>query len=94
MLALVRPGAALIGAKACFVRRRRGLEPAEPLHPRLAALLGDTENLMIYEDDAMQVIQRLTGLPAARSRPLPPPRHEAPHAGRGAGAAHGVCRSV
>ncbi len=49
------------------MRRRRGLEPAEPLHPRLAELLGDTENLMIYEDDAMQVIQRLTGLPASEA---------------------------
>ena len=63
-LALIRPGAALIGAKACFVRRRRGLEPRQPLHPRLAELLGDTENLMIFEDDALQVIQRLTGLAA------------------------------
>ncbi len=63
-LALVRPGAAAIGAKACFVRRRRGLEPRRPLHPRLAELLGDTQNLMIYEDDALQVIQKLTGLPA------------------------------
>jgi DNA polymerase III subunit alpha len=63
-LALIRPGAALIGAKARFVRRRRGLEPRQPLHPRLAALLGDTENLMIFEDDALQVIQKLTGLAA------------------------------
>ncbi len=64
-LALIRPGAALIGAKACFVRRRRGLEPRKPLHPRLEALLGDTENLMIFEDDALQVIQKLTGLAAS-----------------------------
>ncbi len=63
-LALIRPGAALIGAKACFVRRRRGLEPRRPLHPRLEALLGDTENIMIFEDDALQVIQKLTGLSA------------------------------
>ena len=63
-LALVRPGAAAIGIKACFVRRRRGLEPRRPLHPRLAELLGDTQSLMIYEDDALQVIQKLTGLPA------------------------------
>ena len=63
-LALVRPGAAAIGTKARFIRRRRGLEPRQPLHPRLAVLLGDTENLMIYEDDALQVIQKLTGLPA------------------------------
>jgi DNA polymerase III subunit alpha len=64
-LALIRPGAALIGAKSRFVRRRRGLEPRQPLHPRLAALLGDTENLMIFEDDALQVIQKLTGLSAS-----------------------------
>jgi DNA-directed DNA polymerase III PolC len=63
-LALVRPGAAAIGVKARFVRRRRGLEPRDPLHPRLAELLGDSENLMIYEDDALDVIQKLTGLPA------------------------------
>jgi DNA-directed DNA polymerase III PolC len=63
-LALIRPGAALIGAKACFVRRRRGLEPRRPLHPRLETLLGDTENIMIFEDDALQVIQKLTGLSA------------------------------
>ena len=54
----------MIGAKACFVRRRRGLEPRKPLHSRLEALLGDTENIMIFEDDALQVIQKLTGLSA------------------------------
>jgi DNA polymerase III alpha subunit len=75
-LALLRPGAASIGIKESFIRRRRGLEPAAlPIdlsrapgagdHPALRALLGETHGLMLYEDDALRVIQGLTGLPAA-----------------------------
>jgi DNA polymerase III alpha subunit len=63
-LALVRPAAALFGMKDLFIRRRRGLEPVRHLHPSLGPLLGETQGLMIYEDDALQVIQALTGLPA------------------------------
>jgi DNA polymerase III alpha subunit len=64
-LALIRPGAASIGAKETFVRRRRGLEPVVTPHSRLEPLLRDTEGLMLYEDDALGIIQALTGLPAA-----------------------------
>jgi DNA-directed DNA polymerase III PolC len=64
-LALIRPGAASLGAKETFVRRRRGLEPVVYPHPRLEPLLGDTEGLMLYEDDALAVLRALTGLSAA-----------------------------
>jgi DNA-directed DNA polymerase III PolC len=64
-LALVRPGAAGVGVKECFVRRRAGLEPVRVAHPRLAALLGDTHGLMLYEDDTLRLIEGLTGLAAA-----------------------------
>jgi DNA polymerase III alpha subunit len=64
-LALIRPGAASLGAKEIFVRRRHGLEPVVYPHPRLEPLLRDTEGLMVYEDDALGVIQALTGLPPA-----------------------------
>jgi DNA-directed DNA polymerase III PolC len=63
-LALIRPGAASIGAKETFVRRRRGLEPVSFPHPCLEPALADTCGLMLYEDDALRVIQALTGLPA------------------------------
>jgi DNA polymerase III alpha subunit len=63
-LALIRPGAASIGAKECFVRRRRGVEPVHYPHPALEAVLGETHGLMLYEDDALHVIQALTGLAA------------------------------
>jgi DNA-directed DNA polymerase III PolC len=63
-LALIRPGAASIGAKEKFIRRRRDLEPVQHLHPSLEPLLGDSCGLMLYEDDALRVVQTLTGLSA------------------------------
>ncbi len=64
-LALLRPGAASIGMKERFIRRRAGLEPARVAHPALQRVLGDTEGLMLYEDDALRLIQALAGLSAA-----------------------------
>src|SRR5205085_12135294 len=55
-LALLRPAAASIGMKECFIRRRAGLEPKRVLHPRLAKLLQETEGLLLYEDDALRLI--------------------------------------
>jgi DNA polymerase III alpha subunit len=63
-LALIRPGAASIGAKEKFIRRRRGLESVQHLHPFLEPLLRDSCGLMLYEDDALRVVQALTGLSA------------------------------
>jgi DNA polymerase III alpha subunit len=63
-LALIRPGAASIGAKEKFIRRRRDLEAVQHLHPSLEPLLRDSCGLMLYEDDALRVVQTLTGLSA------------------------------
>jgi DNA-directed DNA polymerase III PolC len=64
-LALLRPGAASIGMKERFIRRRAGLEPDHVAHPALEALLGPTHGLMLYEDDSLRLLQALTGLPGA-----------------------------
>jgi DNA polymerase-3 subunit alpha len=50
--------------KECFIRRRRGLEPVRYAHPCLEPLLRETQGLMLYEDDALRVLQALTGLAA------------------------------
>lgn len=63
-LALLRPGAASIGMKELFVQRRRGQEATPLAHPMMELLLGETHGLMLYEDDALRVIQGMTGLPA------------------------------
>jgi DNA polymerase-3 subunit alpha len=61
VLALIRPGAASCGAKEAFVRRRHGAEPVRYEHPALEPILRDTYGLMLYEDDALRVVQVLTG---------------------------------
>jgi error-prone DNA polymerase len=63
-LAMIRPGAASVGMKECFVRRRRGLEPVRCPHPSLEPLLRQTQGLMLYEDDALRVLEVLTGMAA------------------------------
>ena len=63
-LAMIRPGAASVGMKELFIRRRRGLEPVRYPHPALEALLHETQGLMLYEGDALRVLQALTGLSA------------------------------
>ena len=63
-LALIRPGAASIGMKEAFIRRRRGIDCVPPLPANLEPFLRETEGLMLYEDDALQVVQALTGLAA------------------------------
>jgi DNA polymerase III alpha subunit len=68
-LALIRPGAASLGMKECYIRRRRGLEPVRCAHPLLEPVLRETQGLMLYEDDALRVLEVLTGLsPAAADR--------------------------
>src|SRR5947209_11201004 len=47
--------------KELFLRRRRGIEPVGDLDPRLE-MLRPTQGLMLYEDDALRVLQALTGL--------------------------------
>ncbi|MFO0928077.1 MAG: hypothetical protein U0736_13745 [Gemmataceae bacterium] len=76
-LALLRPGAAGIGMKELFVRRRRGLEPEQTVDPAVRTVLGDTHGLMLYEDDALRLIQGLTGLPAADADRLRKPHQQA-----------------
>ncbi len=60
-LALVRPGAASIGMKDTFIRRRRGIEPVPPGDSRVDPILAATEGVMIHEDDVMLVAAALIG---------------------------------
>jgi len=54
-LALIRPGAASIGMKEQFVRRRRGMSAPPASIPAIDAILGATHGVMLYEDDVMLV---------------------------------------
>src|SRR5206468_5687489 len=62
-LALVRPGPSSGAAKASYIRRARGEEPADPPHPRLRAALGATHGRIRYEGAAIAAIPALTNWP-------------------------------
>lgn len=64
-LSLIRPGPASSGMKERFVRRRRGLEPPEVLHPALAGVLGDTYGVMLYQEDVIRVAHAAAGFTLA-----------------------------
>lgn len=70
VLAAVRPGAASGDAKAIFVRRARGEEPAEYLHPTLRPRLEATYGILLYEEDIVYVLATVGGLPRAEADEL------------------------
>jgi len=61
-LALIRPGAGSAGMKGRFVLRRRGLEAPGCLPPQAEALLHETHGVLLYQDDAFNLLRALTGL--------------------------------
>jgi DNA-directed DNA polymerase III PolC len=61
-LALVRPGAAAGTAKRDFVRRVRGEQAIEPVHPVIAARLNRTHGLLLYDEDLMDVLSLVGGI--------------------------------
>ncbi|MGF1579697.1 MAG: DNA polymerase III subunit alpha [Gemmataceae bacterium] len=66
-LALVRPGVASIGMKETFLRRRQGLEEIPAQHPKLDKLLARSQGLMLYEDDALEVLKALLDVPISEA---------------------------
>jgi DNA polymerase III subunit alpha len=64
-LALIRPGAASLGMKETFIRRKRGLERVPAGYAPVDRALADTWGVMLYEDDVMFAAAAILGaLPA------------------------------
>jgi DNA polymerase-3 subunit alpha len=61
-LALYRPGPLTGGLKGAFVRRHRGEEQADYLHPKLEPLLRDTYGVILYQEQVLQIAHELAGL--------------------------------
>ena len=61
-LALIRPGPASSGMKERYVRRARGLEPAEFAHPALVPVLATTHGIPLYEEDVMGMAAAVAGI--------------------------------
>ena len=59
-VALGRPGTLDSGMTDAFIRRRNG-EPISYLHPKLRDILLDTEGVILYQEQIMQIARELCG---------------------------------
>ncbi len=69
-LSLIRPGPSGSGMKDAYVRRRRGEEEVEPVHPAFDALLCGTYGVMLYQEDALRAAAAIGGFDLARADAL------------------------
>ncbi len=61
-LALYRPGPLQGGLRDAFVRRFKGQEAVEHIHPALAPLLADTYGVILYQEQVLRIAHQLAGL--------------------------------
>ena len=61
-ISLIRPGARNSGMDQKYANYKFGIEEPEYLDPRLEKILGKTQGLMIFQEDAMAVARELAGM--------------------------------
>jgi len=66
-LAIIRPGAAEFGSKELFVKRLTGKEQVRYAHPKLEPILSDTLGVCVYQEQVMQIAQRIGELSLAEA---------------------------
>jgi DNA polymerase-3 subunit alpha len=66
-LALYRPGPLSGGLKDAFVRRFRGEEKVQHLHPALAPLLEETFGVILYQEQVLRIAHELAGFSLAEA---------------------------
>ena len=66
-LALYRPGPLSGGLKDAFVRRFKGQEPVQHIHPSLAPLLGETFGVILYQEQVLRIANELAGFSLAEA---------------------------
>ena len=60
--AFFKPGPATGGMAAAFVRRYRGEEPVRYLHPALEPILGDTQGVLLFQEQILRLATEIAGL--------------------------------
>ncbi len=66
-LALFRPGPLTGGLKDAFVRRFKGQEAVQHLHPALAPLLDETFGVILYQEQVLRIANALAGFSLAEA---------------------------
>ena len=59
--ALYRPGPMGMGMHTAFARRKHGLEPVSYPHPMLKEILGTTNGVIVFQEQVMQIAQKMGG---------------------------------
>jgi DNA polymerase III alpha subunit len=67
-LALARPAAA--PGRETLLARRSGAEVPNYPHPALAEVMGESQGLLLYDDDLLATVEILTGLPPSEADAL------------------------
>jgi DNA-directed DNA polymerase III PolC len=68
--AFFKPGPAMGGMAAAFVRRYRGEEPVAYLHPSLEPILGPTKGVLIFQEQILRLAREIAGLTWAQADQL------------------------
>jgi DNA polymerase-3 subunit alpha len=68
--AFFKPGPATGGMAQAFVRRYRGEEPVQFLHPALAPILGSTQGILLFQEQVLRVAREIAGLSWAQADQL------------------------
>lgn len=66
-LALFRPGPLTGGLKDAFVRRYKGEEAVQHIHPALAPLLDETFGVILYQEQVLRIAHELAGFSLAEA---------------------------
>jgi DNA polymerase III alpha subunit len=66
-LALYRPGPLTGGLKDAFVRRFKGEEPVQHMHPALEPLLDETFGVILYQEQVLRIAHELAGFSLAEA---------------------------
>ncbi|MCL5795206.1 MAG: DNA polymerase III subunit alpha, partial [Patescibacteria group bacterium] len=70
MVALYRPGPLSAGFVDLFIRRKNGKEKIVYDHPEMEAILGKTYGVTVYQEQVMQISQKLAGFTGGQADTL------------------------
>ncbi len=66
-VALFRPGPLQSGMVNPYIRRRRGLEPVDYLHPDLEPVLRDSYGVILFQEQVLEIAHRFAGMSLAEA---------------------------
>lgn len=70
LVTIIRPAALEPGLSEQYIQNRRSKNPPEYLHPDLGPILSDTQGVMIYQEQALEIAKQFAGFTLVRADDL------------------------